>query len=761
MRQTYTFISLGFTSLALVLAGCAVDERDIASGTYAAIAEGSPEAAAVLALVNDPNVDQPLLDDDVGLDRRAATNIIDRRDGPDAQAGTGDDDLFASIAELDGVAYVGQAALEDLLAYAQAHGYGPSPDPGGDDPTEAQLDAGVLALVNDPGVDQPVLDEDVGLDRRAATNIIDHRDGADAVVGTADDDPFDSIAELDDVAFVGPSALQRLRDYALANGYVETSPAPVSGRPDLGTPVQYENPWCTYADSPPYVASVNWSHPDVQAAMSALTPGFRSTFSYTEWRVAYGLESDNSADTDAEAMAKARNFMRVLCGEHRDYPDMIGDKLAVIGQHTHAAGPGEMAPVTDPDRLFDHLTYPAYVKLVNVMRAMHTHRSQSGAFDGYHYGFQAYGHGSRRVDHAVAPMTHCEMRFVFDQYLVAGAPSVVPSQYEADYAAFAAAQCDADDFAWMYNFRGHVNFQPLWLESNGFIFNSRRARGAQISTGANDSYLRPFATRHHAAKQLLASYLFHADADHPAMIQASEAGGGPILYITDRDQDGDGLSDYRLFNQLGCGDQGVGLSVPSQNCNMVGWTTAWNTADTTGHSASWNPLWWDRPDMGFMSAFTTFQQRMSRFNQALDRHTNWGPTGYYMLEASSPGDTSPRFFGAYSPIVAASYDVSASDFFVRRNYPSTDSFEQGQAKWLFVMRFPAQNYYDAANLAAGDPIDFDTQYFNETALSNDYYDERALDHFGYVEGAEMHAQIYLTYGDRGQTPPAPLSVPAP
>jgi hypothetical protein len=353
------------------------------------------------------------------------------------------------------------------------------------------------------------------------------------------------------------------------------------------------------------------------------------------------------------------------------------------------------------------------------------------------------------------------MRFVFEDYLQAGSPAVVPSQYETAFAAYRTNECSSEDLAYMYNFRGHVNLQPLWLESNAFIHNSRRARGAEISTSARDSYMRPFASRYHAARKAWATYLFHNDSDHNAMIAASESGGGPILYITDQDSDGDGLSDYRLFSQQGCGDQGVGLSVPSQNCNMVDWTTAWNAPTTTGHSASWNPSWWGQPDMGFMTAFSTFQQRMSRFNQALDRHTNWGPTGYYMLDASTPGDTSPRFFGAYSPIVAASYDVSASDFFVRRDYPSTDSFEQGRAKWLFVMRFPVSSYYDAADLAAGKPMDFDSNYFNETALSNDYYDERALDHWGYIEGAETYAQVYLTYGHRGEQPPAPVAVPAP
>jgi len=549
----------------------------------------------------------------------------------------------------------------------------------------------------------------------------------------------------------------------LGSGEQETNtPAPIQGRPTLNSPVQYANEWCEYSDTPPYVSSVNWSHPQVQAAMSALVPGWRSTLSYTEWRVAYALENDRNGSDEERSLEKARNFIRVICGEHRDYPDMIAAKLAVIGEHTHVATANELASVDHDQNLFTQLSYPAYVKLVNVMGTMHSHRSKAGSLDGYHYGFGAPGHGSRRVDHSVPPFTHCEMRFVFDNYLVAGSPSsVAPTAYEAAYASYKANVCSSEDLAYMYNFRGHVNFQPLWLESNAFMQNSRRARGAEISTGARDSYLRPFATRFHRARQAWGSYLFYRDEDHADMIAASEWGGGYILYITDQDEDGNGIADYRLFDQLGCGDQGVGLATPSSNCNMVGWTTAWNTENTTGHSSGWDPAWWALPDMGFMQAFTSFDDRMARFNQALDRHTNWGPTGYYMLDASTEGDTSPRFFGAHSPIVAASYDVSASDFFVRRDYPSTHPFELDRAKWLFVMRFPTDSYYDEKDLAAGRPIDFDKNYFNETSLSNDYYDERALDHWGYIEGAEMHAQIYLTYGDRGETPPAAVTVPAP
>ncbi|MCB9598331.1 MAG: hypothetical protein H6719_36795 [Sandaracinaceae bacterium] len=80
---------------------------------------------------------------------------------------------------------------------------------------------GILRLLNDgEGTTAAFLDVDVALDRRAAQNLINHRDGWDGVFGTADDDLFDSIAEVDAVSYVGPSALERLREFAVLNDYV-------------------------------------------------------------------------------------------------------------------------------------------------------------------------------------------------------------------------------------------------------------------------------------------------------------------------------------------------------------------------------------------------------------------------------------------------------------------------------------------------------------------------------------------------------------
>lgn len=78
--------------------------------------------------------------------------------------------------------------------------------------TSAEID-GVLELVNSATLSQ--LDDEVRLDSRAAQNIVEHRVS----------DVIDSLAELDAISYVGPSALSKLLAYADENGYIDSAPA--------------------------------------------------------------------------------------------------------------------------------------------------------------------------------------------------------------------------------------------------------------------------------------------------------------------------------------------------------------------------------------------------------------------------------------------------------------------------------------------------------------------------------------------------------
>jgi hypothetical protein len=80
---------------------------------------------------------------------------------------------------------------------------------------------GVLFLVNNYGTDQF---DAAGVARTATYYIFEHRNGPDWTLGTADDDRFDNLAELDAVAYVGPITFDKLLARARLLGFVGPDP---------------------------------------------------------------------------------------------------------------------------------------------------------------------------------------------------------------------------------------------------------------------------------------------------------------------------------------------------------------------------------------------------------------------------------------------------------------------------------------------------------------------------------------------------------
>lgn len=121
-----------------VLPGCTTLESDPVDGESdsfladgkadgGGVVEGSREAIGVLEVAN--HLGLSALDDEVGLDTRAAKNIVAFRAGADTSLGTSDDQTFDTLAALDAVPYVGPRTFERLLTFALAHGYVPDPAP--------------------------------------------------------------------------------------------------------------------------------------------------------------------------------------------------------------------------------------------------------------------------------------------------------------------------------------------------------------------------------------------------------------------------------------------------------------------------------------------------------------------------------------------------------------------------------------------------------------------------------------------------------
>jgi phosphatidylserine/phosphatidylglycerophosphate/cardiolipin synthase-like enzyme len=109
-------------ALAASAAACASETDDSTTGDDADLTEGSDAARAVLALVNDSAVsaDELLREARVSIDVGKA--IVAHRDGADARPGTGDDDAFDTLRELDSIPGVGPATISRIYEYAKRKG---------------------------------------------------------------------------------------------------------------------------------------------------------------------------------------------------------------------------------------------------------------------------------------------------------------------------------------------------------------------------------------------------------------------------------------------------------------------------------------------------------------------------------------------------------------------------------------------------------------------------------------------------------------
>ncbi|MEM9452717.1 MAG: hypothetical protein AAGF11_00970 [Myxococcota bacterium] len=80
---------------------------------------------------------------------------------------------------------------------------------------------GMLRVVNE--LPLATLDREVALDRRAAQSIVGFRAGPDGLLDTADDRYVDSIAQLDELHWLGEANLWTIQHHALLEGFVPES----------------------------------------------------------------------------------------------------------------------------------------------------------------------------------------------------------------------------------------------------------------------------------------------------------------------------------------------------------------------------------------------------------------------------------------------------------------------------------------------------------------------------------------------------------
>jgi len=142
------FRALCFLSSFLFLAGCGSSSEEAVDGVddtfmkdgktdvadVNSIAEKSPEALAILTVINLAQVDPSefnektwdeylsLLTDTIGVPKNSAKNIRAFRGGADGQFNTEDDQIIESLTMLDAIPYVGPVCFARLLTYVNSQG---------------------------------------------------------------------------------------------------------------------------------------------------------------------------------------------------------------------------------------------------------------------------------------------------------------------------------------------------------------------------------------------------------------------------------------------------------------------------------------------------------------------------------------------------------------------------------------------------------------------------------------------------------------
>ena len=200
MRNAVCFAA----ALSLMSAAACVD--DVATDDGEHDVAGTPDELALTRFLNDNSTTIQILDVQVGLDSRAANNLITHRNGPDQLFPSADDNLYDSAAEVDSVSYVGASAMSKLTAYANAGGWVKDGELFGTFDgvpfTVAEARA-TITYVNTATT--ATLHEGIKLDSRAVNSIVAAR-------------PIATLATLSTLYYVGGSALTKIKTAA--------SPAP-------------------------------------------------------------------------------------------------------------------------------------------------------------------------------------------------------------------------------------------------------------------------------------------------------------------------------------------------------------------------------------------------------------------------------------------------------------------------------------------------------------------------------------------------------
>jgi len=569
------------------------------------------------------------------------------------------------------------------------------------------------------------------------------------------------------------------------------------------TPVQDEQIWAQYCSGKRLSTEIpvpNYNDREVKSAVKKLAMvSPYSFYFYSGPLYAYGLRVGKSKDlVDVPAnfpdvqqvkngKKNAHAFLTLLCGEFRDRPSLIKDKLRWVNK-MHTLPDAEQKPVNTNHELWSQMSARSYGQYIRTTRAIFAAKQmelQERSF--------SVKMGKYNEDYPVPPFTVCETKFIFKKYVETGAQFSTKNdgfkRYQAEYNKFK-SRCLKDDLAHFYDFRGDSNFKPNSPESNGMIWYSstisnscvRKDGKMVLKDNVKDKFsdteicekyfTTPFTYRWSAARAGLATWLMH-DSKHDETFATSTSLVTMIPHFEPLHKPFGFKIPYReeyFDDEIEKNEKGEYIAWDNEKDDYVVLTPEQVEAKQKAIEAKkaeiekkkqdsdvlrfdYNSDWanrqtefWKRADIGFndMVGFGTGSNKKAnvelayeRLRNSVNRHTDWYASGY----DDGLGTVRDQ---AYSPFVASSYEMSASDAFTAPG-TTVNSPADGCKHWMFVFKLKNEQWYNTKSIAEKKPVDFNSHWFDETSLGTNHLadSEHALDRLGTALEGEMDSILYL------------------
>ncbi|MFZ3229506.1 MAG: hypothetical protein WA160_04825 [Pseudobdellovibrio sp.] len=572
--------------------------------------------------------------------------------------------------------------------------------------------------------------------------------------------------------------------------------------PTHTTEVEDNQTWNKYCSGDRHTSGIpkpNYQEPEVINAIKKLVKiSPYSYYFYSGPLYAYNLKKNkelieapadfpnlNNTQEVKDGKKNAHAFMTVLCGEFRDRPTLIKDKVRWVNKmYTLPTTP--QASINLDHELWSQISAESYSKYINNTRNIFSAKQSYLSDKNYKAVLGKY-----LEDYPVEPFTICETKFIFKKYVEVNKDFSVNNngyaKYSSEYKKFK-AQCLTDDLAYFYDFRGDSNFKPNSPESNGMIWYSSTITNSCIRIDGKyilkdnaktkfldpeicEKYFKaPFAYRWSAARAGLSSWLMRDYSFDPIFSQTNskvtivpnliplEKPFGFKLPLTASETQIEELSKNEKGEYITWDNSTGEMTVMSPEKVQIA------VAELEAKKAvlekkkaesnivrfdflqSWQEnqiSFWERPDIGFneIIGFGTKKPNLElafeRLRDAVNRHTDWYASGY-------DDGSEPAREQAYSPFVASSYEMSASNGFTAPG-GTVKSPADGCKHWMFVFKLKKDKWYTTQSIAQKVPVNFNYHWFDETSLGTNFLadSEHALDRLGTALEGEMDSILYL------------------